>query len=55
MKFISFVFLLISFNSFASNPCGGSPVSFWTNPDGSRGGWVAKTASAIFILLQLNQ
>jgi len=30
--------------SFASSPCGGSPVGFWTNPDGSRGGWVASTA-----------
>ena len=29
-----------------TKPCGGAQVGYWTNPDGSRGGMVAKTARA---------
>ena len=37
------IFLLL-FNAHAAAPCDGAQVGYWTNPDGSRGGWVAKTA-----------
>lgn len=43
MKFLSVVVLFAALNAFA-DPCGGGPVGFWTNPDGSRGGSVGKDA-----------
>jgi|GEM_PF-3357448 len=41
---LTLIFALLIQSSFASGPCGGAQVGFWTNPDGSRGGSVASTA-----------
>ena len=43
MKFLSCLAFVLSFNAWAA-PCGGEAVGYWTNPDGSRGGWVGKDA-----------
>jgi hypothetical protein len=43
MMFFLLCLSLIS-SALAGPPCGGSQVGFWTNPDGTRGGWVASTA-----------
>lgn len=43
MKILSIAFALLV-STVQASPCGGSPVGFWTNADGSRGGWVGKDA-----------
>ena len=41
---LTLIFASLIPSSFASGPCGGAQVGFWTNPDASRGGSVATTA-----------
>lgn len=42
---IALLLTLITFSeAFGGSPCGGAQVGYWTNSDGSRGGWVANTA-----------
>lgn len=43
MKIFLVVTVFVSWVAQA-DPCGGSPVGYWTNPDGSRGGSVGKDA-----------
>ena len=38
--------MLFSGSAFANEPCSGAEGSYHTNPDGSKGGFVAKTAYA---------
>lgn len=52
MKKIFFA-LLISLPVWGA-PCGGAPTGYWTNPDGSRGGWVgtrAKVQAGAFVAI----
>lgn len=44
MKCLFSLAFIFSTPIFASAPCGGAQVGYWTNQDGSRGGWVATTA-----------
>ena len=41
---LTLIFASLVNSSYASGPCGGAQVGFWTNPDASRGGSVATTA-----------